>query len=52
MDGLREALNKVEWPTSDEVSGRFVLVIVVLIVLVAIIASIDGLLGYLLGYIY
>lgn len=52
MQGLREALSKVEWPTSDEVSGRFVLVIIVLIALVAIIASVDGLLGYLLGYIY
>ncbi len=52
MQGLREALSKVEWPTSDEVSGRFALVIIVLIVLMAIIASVDGLLGYLLGYIY
>lgn len=52
MQGLRSALQKVEWPTSQEVSGRFALVLIVLIVLVAIIASVDGLLGYLLGQIY
>ncbi len=52
MQGLREALTKVEWPTSNEVSGRFGLVIMVLVILVLLIAGIDGLLGYLLGYIY
>lgn len=52
MQGLREALTKVEWPTGVEVSGRFALVIVVIIALVAIIATTDGLLGYLLGFIY
>lgn len=49
---LRESLKKVEWPTSIEVSGRFALVIIVIIALVAIIATADGLLGYLLGFIY
>lgn len=52
MQGLKEALNKVEWPTNEEVLNRFVLVIIVLLVLLVIIASIDGLLGYLLGFIY
>lgn len=52
MQGLKEALSKVEWPTSSEVSERFVLVIIVLIALVIMIAAMDGLLGYLLGYIY
>ncbi|WOO88095.1 preprotein translocase subunit SecE [Mollicutes bacterium LVI A0039] len=52
MQGLIKALNKVEWPTSSEVSGRFALVLLVLVALVAIIASADGILGYLLGQIY
>lgn len=52
MQELREALNKVEWPTGTEVSGKFVLVMIVIIALIAIIAMSDGLLGYLLGFIY
>lgn len=52
MQGLQEALKKVEWPNTQEVSGRFALVLIVLLVLVLLIASIDGLLGYLLGFIY
>lgn len=52
MQGLKEALSKVEWPTSSEVSSRFGLVILVLVCLIFIIAAVDGLLGYLLGFIY
>lgn len=52
MQSMMEALRKVEWPTSSEVSSRFVLVIIVIIVLLAVIAACDGLLGYLLGFIY
>ncbi len=52
MKDLKEALTKVEWPNSTEVSGKFALVIIILISLIIFIAAIDGLLGYLLGYIY
>lgn len=52
MRELTKALKKVEWPQGDEVSGKFLLVLIVLLALLAIIASIDGLLGYLLGFMY
>ncbi len=50
--GLTKSLSQVEWPTNGEVAGRFGLVIVVLITLIVVIAVVDGLLGYLLGFIY
>ncbi len=52
MSQLTKAIRKVEWPTSEEVAGRFGLVLIVLITLLVLISAIDGVLGYLLGYIY
>lgn len=52
MQELKESLRKVEWPTSEEVAGRFGLVLIVLLTLIVIIAAVDGIWGYLLGYIY
>lgn len=52
MNGFRDALNNVEWPSGDEVMKKFALVIIVLLLFLAFIAAVDGILGYLLGFIY
>ncbi len=52
MQEYKKALQAVHWPTSEEVTKKFGLVLIVLLTLLIIIGAIDGIIGYLLGYIY
>ncbi len=49
---MKEAFKNIDWPTSEEVMKKLGLVLLVMIVLILVIAGLDGLFGYLLGYIY